>query len=88
MKPGADGNYKICMYFIITCSMERHAFLSTAINVKKNSFNLICIKYIHSLATLLASTGLDPFCLHNCLNSLWQRFNKVLETFLRDFGPH
>ncbi len=45
--------------------------------------------HIHSLDTLLgtlASTGLDPFCLQNCLNSSWHRFNKVLETFLRDFG--
>ncbi len=29
-----------------------------------------------------------PFCLQNCLNSSWHRFNKVLETFLRDFGPY
>ncbi len=35
-----------------------------------------------------ASTGLDPFCLQNCLNSSWHRFNKVLETFLRDFCPY
>ncbi len=27
-----------------------------------------------------------PFCLQNCLNSSWHRFNKVLETFLRDVG--
>ncbi len=32
------------------------------------------------------STGLDPLFLQNCLNSSWHRFNKVLETFLRDFG--
>ena len=25
------------------------------------------------------------FCLQNCLNYLWHRFNKALETFLRDF---
>jgi len=36
----------------------------------------------------LASTGLDPFCLQNSLKSLWHRFNKVLETFLGDFGPY
>ncbi len=29
-----------------------------------------------------------PFCLQNCLNSSWHRFNKVLETFIRDFGPY
>ncbi len=28
------------------------------------------------------------FCLQNCLNSSWHRFKKVLETFLRDFGPY
>jgi len=29
-----------------------------------------------------------PFCLQNCFNSLWHRFNKLLETFLMgDFGP-
>ncbi len=28
------------------------------------------------------------FCLQNCLHSSWHRFNKVLETFLRDFGPY
>ncbi len=48
MKPGADGNYKICIYFIITCSMERPAFLSTAINVKKKMF-LFYLYYIYSL---------------------------------------
>lgn len=29
-----------------------------------------------------------PFYLQNCLNSLWQRFNYMLETFLRGSGPH
>ncbi len=28
------------------------------------------------------------FCLQNCLNSSWHRFNKVSETFLRDFVPY
>ncbi|KAG8536220.1 hypothetical protein GDO81_026873 [Engystomops pustulosus] len=32
--------------------------------------------------------GWTPFCLQNCLNSSWHRFNKVLEAFLRDFGPY
>ncbi len=32
--------------------------------------------------------GWTPFCLQNCLNSSRHRFNKVLETFLRDFGPY
>ncbi len=32
--------------------------------------------------------GWTPFFLQNCFNSLWHRFNKVLETLLRDFGPY
>ncbi len=32
--------------------------------------------------------GWTPFCILNCLNSLWHRFNKVLERFLRDFGSY
>ncbi len=32
--------------------------------------------------------GWTTLCLQNCLNSLWHRFNKVLKTFLRDFGPY
>lgn len=35
-----------------------------------------------------ASTGLDHLSSSECLNSLWCRFNKVLNTFLRDFGPY
>ncbi len=47
-------------------------------------------KYIYTLTanfiryTLLVP-GWTPFCLQNCLNSSWHRFNKVMETFLRDF---
>ncbi len=32
--------------------------------------------------------GWTSFCLQNCFKSSWHRFNKVLETFLRDFGPY
>lgn len=28
------------------------------------------------------------FCRHNCFNSLWHRFNKELEPFLRDCSPY
>ncbi len=47
--------------------------------------------YIHSLATLLGAAlvpGWTPFCLQNCLNSSLHRLNKVLEAFVRDFGPY
>ncbi len=50
---------------------------------------------IHSLAILLGrlhltSTGLNPLLPSEMtsLHSLWHRFNEVLETFLRDFGPY
>ncbi len=41
----------------------------------------------YTLYTLLVP-GWIPFFLQNGLNSSWHRFNKVLETFLRDFGPY
>ncbi len=58
----------------------------------------ICI-YIYIYITItgrfirytLLVLGWIPFCLQNCLNYSWHRFNKVLkgeETFLRDFGPY
>ncbi len=55
--------------------------------------NIIIYIYIHthSLATLLGTLLVPvwtPFCLQNFLNSSWHRINKVLETFLRDFGPY
>ncbi len=42
----------------------------------------------HFIMYTLLVQGWTPFCLQKCLNSLWHRFNKVLETFLRDFGPY
>ncbi len=42
----------------------------------------------HFIRYTLLVPGWTPFCLQNWLNSLWHRFNKVLETFLRDFGPY
>ncbi len=66
-----------------------------------NSYNIVAEPpppppthiYIHTLTghfimyTLLVP-GWTHFCLQNCLHSLWHRFNKVLETFLRDGGPY
>ncbi len=50
----------------------------------------ICIYTVtgHFIRYTLLVPGWTPFCLQNCLNSSWYRFNKVLETFLRDFGPY
>ena len=42
----------------------------------------------HFFRYTLPVPGWTPFCLQNCLNSWWQRFNKLLETFLWDFGPY
>ncbi len=42
----------------------------------------------HFIRYTLLVPGWTPFCLQNCLNSSWHRFNKLLETFLRDFGPY
>ncbi len=42
----------------------------------------------HFIRYTLLVPGWTPFCLQNCLNSSWHRFNKMLETFLRDFGPY
>ncbi len=47
--------------------------------------------YIHTLTGhfiryILLVPGWTHFCLQNCLNSLWHRLNKVLETFLWDIG--
>ncbi len=44
--------------------------------------------YDHFIRYTLLVPGWTPFCLQNCLNSSWRRFNKVLETCLRDFGPY
>ncbi len=41
-----------------------------------------------SRSSTSSSLFLTPVCLQSCLNSSWHRFNKVLETFLRDFGPY
>lgn len=36
----------------------------------------------------LASRNMTHFCLMNCLHSSQHRFHNMLETFIRDFGPH
>ncbi len=49
-------------------------------------------KDIDSLATLLGTPCYyrvePPFAFRTALILLWHRFNKVLETFPRDFGPY
>ncbi len=42
----------------------------------------------HFIRYNLLVPGWTPFWFQNCLNSSWHIFNKVLETFLRDFSPY
>ncbi len=53
-----------------------------------NIYIYICTLTGHFIRYTLLVRVWTPFCLQNCLNSSWHRFNKVLETFLRDFGPY
>jgi len=50
-------------------------------------YNLSSILMRSQICYLLV-LGRIPFYLQNCLNSSLHGFNKVLETFLRDFGPY
>ena len=43
---------------------------------------------IYFIGYTLLVIGSTPFCLQNCINSSWHTFNRVLETFLRDFSPY
>ncbi len=59
----------------------------------RTHFKLTSYIYIYTLTGhfiryTLQVLGWAFFCLQNRLNSLWHRFNKGLETFLRDFGPY
>ncbi len=42
----------------------------------------------HFIRYTLRVPGWTPFCLQNYLNYSWHRFNKVLETLLKNFGPY
>ncbi len=42
----------------------------------------------HLFRFTLLVLGRTPLCLQNCLNASWHRFNKMLEIFLRYFGPY
>ncbi len=45
--------------------------------------NCVILPTGHFIRYTLLVPGWTHFCLQNCLNSSWHRFNKVLETFLR-----
>ncbi len=68
------------------------ALLSLQIHHKRNACE--CNEYeqhtltCHFIRYTLLVPGWTPFCLQNCLNSSWHIFNKLLEIFLRDFGPY
>ncbi len=62
-------------------------------NIRKHFCNLHlkCMAYTltgHFIRYTLLVLGWTPFCLQNRLISSWHRFNKVLETFFRYFGPY
>ncbi len=57
-------------------------------NANQHEQNQISTITGHFIRYTLLVPGWTHFCLQNCLNSLWHIFNKVLETFLRDFGPY
>lgn len=61
-------------------------FLS--LQVKKfNSLYLFTLTD-HFISYTMTVLGLTPFYLQNCLDSLWQKFNNVLKTLLRNFCPY
>ncbi len=80
------------VFFFSILTAFSSKMLLMAWDLNPQTYIYVCTVYIHTYWPLyqvhLASTGLDPFCLQNCLNSSWHRFNKVLETLLRDFGPY
>uniref|UniRef100_A0A3Q0RYR8 Transmembrane protein 238 n=1 Tax=Amphilophus citrinellus TaxID=61819 RepID=A0A3Q0RYR8_AMPCI len=52
---------------------------------KRNSIVQLSRKISEKLSL---NSGLDPLYFLNCHNSSWHQFNKLLETFLKDFGPY
>ncbi len=64
--------------------LEAFAHMRVCVCVYVHLYKLIG----HFIRYTLLVPDWTPFCLQNCLNSLWHRFNKALETFLRDFGPY
>ncbi len=75
---------KYVQYTQILC---KQTFILDAIN-RLRALTYICTLTGHFIRYTLLEPGWTPFCLQNCLNSLWHRFNKVLEIFLRDFVPY
>ncbi len=64
----------VCMYIYIYIYIHTHTHIYTLTG--------------HFIRYTLLVPYWTPFCLQNCFNSSWHRFNKVLETFLTDFGPY
>ncbi len=64
----------------------RYIYIYTYIYIHMYTLYIIYIYTLtgHFIMYTLLVLGWTPFC----LNSSWDRLNKVLETFLRDFGPY
>lgn len=66
--------------FLAHC--EKDAIQHESISIHKVIFTP------HQIQIHLTNAGVDPMYPQNYLSSSQYRFIKVLETFLRDFGPH
>lgn len=75
--PHADSGSSDCFWV----SQRRRIPPSGSLIVTKES-NIKQNNILHSWASLLGTP-----CLQKCLNSLWNKFNKALGTFLKDFAP-
>ncbi len=71
-------------------NLGRSGFIPTQLNPRYNIYFVTAmLQYTSSSRSSTSSSFfLTPFCLRNFLNSSSHRFNKVLETFLRDVGPY
>ncbi len=70
---------------------EQHITI-TKMHFSQNIKSILAFKAFFFACHFIGYTLLVPswthFSLQNCLNSSWHKFNKVLETFLRDVGPY
>ncbi len=68
-----------CFFFLLDFDYTNAALV--------NLTNYIYV-YTHTIRYTLLVPGWTTLCPQNCLNSSWHRFNKGLDTFLRDLDPY
>ena len=71
---------------VLELSIYAGLWLSTSDGLKAEDTMLVYTLTGHFIRYILLVPGWTPFAFR--LNPLWHRFNKVLETFLREFGPY